>query len=158
MNRQRLLGLSLVVAGCLSCTTEPRFRIGSPSPEERYIYPTVWVQRDSTETGSVAQGSVPFEIAFIVNYSTDRGGSTEELISRFEVNYNDGEGWQDVTSNAYNVWDYTLQDPSAREFHTFTEPGEYALSLRVTYWDGEVVYFNEDAVVGFVVTKSEPST
>jgi hypothetical protein len=70
-------------------------------------------------------------------------------VLRCEIDFGDGSGWLDVTARKM-AWD--ALDASTWEQHTYAVPGEYEPDVRVTYWDGEVLYQNSDFAVHVTVT------
>jgi len=71
-----------------------------------------------------------------------------------ELDPADGSGWLDITAE-YCTW---IQQGTARAAsasgiysYTYTEPGEYQISARVTWWDSEVT-----TATGATVTVTEP--
>jgi hypothetical protein len=77
-------------------------------------------------------------MSYIVDWSND-GGRSQDYISKVEVDYGEGAGWEDVTHAALFVWDHTQADDQLRGFHTYESPGTYDFQARVTYTEGEQV-------------------
>ncbi|MEZ5339299.1 MAG: hypothetical protein R3F46_13700 [bacterium] len=80
-----------------------------------------------------------------------------EMVSRYELDFGDGNGWMDVTQQARS-WHEAGSGPdtdvSKLSRVLLSEPGEYLLRGRITYWDGEVAvtthespYANTDVLV-----------
>jgi len=72
-----------------------------------------------------------------------------EQISKYEIDFGDGGGWVDVTQEARN-WDFGEigrdLDVNRMTRRIYSEPGEYLIRGRVTYWDGEVYDTSGDPV------------
>jgi hypothetical protein len=130
-----LLVLISLTGGCNS--SSPRIEGGG----HRYVYDSLFIQTSATSEGNTITGKAPLDIALIVNFglSAKDSGSVADITQKVEVSYGDSSGWVDVTGHAQAFWDYSLADTAKREFHTYSNPGSYHLSSRVTYWDGEVV-------------------
>ncbi|MCB1217971.1 hypothetical protein KDL44_11300 [bacterium] len=112
---------------------------------ERYAYFEAW-EIDSAQLGdgvAVSTTSLaPLQIGVVIGYSyaPPKPSGNQEWISKFEVDFGDGAGWQDVTSEARN-WDYGGngdRDPNRLTRHTYSLPGSYTVKGRLTYWDGDI--------------------
>jgi hypothetical protein len=61
-----------------------------------------------------------------------------------ELDFGEGQGWQDVTTDARTMW---WQEPNGSPVypvaymtqHTYATPGVYEVKGRMTFWDGEVI-------------------
>jgi hypothetical protein len=82
------------------------------------------------------------ELALYLSPTNEVPPNNLPVIARFELDFGEGNGWEDVTAEARN-WDYGDKgrdlDVSRLTHHTYSKPGEYQLRGRVTYWDGEAV-------------------
>jgi hypothetical protein len=63
-------------------------------------------------------------------------GRLSNVVESVEVDYDDGQGWVDLTQKAYAGWDSS--DINSWEAREYTNPGTYAVQTRVTSKDGEV--------------------
>lgn len=110
----------------------------------RIVWSTTGVKADGVWSGFHLEGGIdsgpsPLTVGLQINY----GGATyDSLAFKYEVNWGDGSGWQDVTSDAPR-WDYLGQDGIADgevSAHIYATVGTYQIQSRVTYWDGYVQY------------------
>jgi hypothetical protein len=88
-------------------------------------------------------------VAGTQDHFKDANYDWNEYISKYEIDFGDGGGWQDVTADR-DRWDRIYGDGidlSTWTQHTYTTPGEYDPNVRVTYWDGEVLYQHPDTAV-----------
>lgn len=105
------------------------------------------------DVGVITDSTLDFDKDFTLkgNYAHDPPKLKTEL------DFGDGSGWQDITaliaSFDYNWFDGV--DPAGTVQHTYTEPGDYTIDARVTYWDGEVVYAH-DSGQHVIVHVTEP--
>ncbi|MCH7472556.1 hypothetical protein IIA79_06355 [bacterium] len=93
-----------------------------------------------------ATGVAPIHLdAYVWISAGDNDRGEQALGELIEIDFGDGSGWINVTEQMkeYNSarWFYEGQDPQDLYIrHTYTEPGEYVIRARATFWDGEVVY------------------
>ena len=84
----------------------------------------------------------PLELGLIVSYGIHRlppGGG--KIVTKREIDFGDGIGWVDVTAESVKWSDGGVggePTPDQMTRRVYTEPGEYLIRGRVTYWDGEV--------------------
>lgn len=134
-----LQALSILLSSC-----GPSARNENPgfTPRGAAIY--AW-EVSNGELGQSLRGEVAntgaLEVAVHIDYTVVHPPDDLPMVSRFELDFGEGNGWEDVTSEARN-WDYGEigrgLDVNRLTHHTYSEPGEYLLRGRVTYWDGEV--------------------
>jgi hypothetical protein len=92
-------------------------------------------------------GVAPHEVRVFVSIrpgEQDRGEQT--LGEKVEVNWSDDGDWQDVTDAVHSmltsdahVWGAGVPQ-SEWLAHTYLKPGKYYAQVRLTWWDGEVMY------------------
>jgi hypothetical protein len=91
-------------------------------------------------------GVAPFFVVVLVdldgNFPADHAG--RPLISRVEIDFSDGTGWHDYTTETREFYN---RERSWEDMPTYalTEPGKYPIHVRVTFVDGEVID-NEDII------------
>jgi hypothetical protein len=117
---------------------------GHPVP---FRYASAVVQAYSSNDGPSmrgVKGAAPCLVGAIADASNDFNPKTGVVLTRLEIDFGDGGGWQDVTA-AQPSWDYYVYDGIDQDkavLHTYTTPGVYRVRSRGTYWDGEVVTSN----------------
>ena len=84
---------------------------------------------------------LPLEIGITISTYNDIPPKGLNQISKFELDFGDGGGWVDVTQEARN-WDFgeigRELDVNRMTKRVYSEPGEYLIRGRITYWDGDV--------------------
>jgi hypothetical protein len=85
------------------------------------------------------------EVGAAIGIGTRPGdpGGVDELVDKVELDWGDGSGYQDLTSDAIDKWWHGGEgtfpnDPNFLSLHTYDTPGEFTMTARVTFWDGEV--------------------
>jgi PKD repeat protein len=150
MKTATICNLLYLALSLTSCDTGARYYL-PVEPIERLLASDIWVVKDGVadeNSWSLATGNTPLEVAFTVGASTsdrDSGLREDQKIPSMEVDFGDGSGWQDITA-LYYVMDFDYDDGvdlSRVAGHTYTEPGEYIIRARATYWDGEVISLDE---------------
>jgi hypothetical protein len=125
--------------------------VGFEWPSQRLILPDTWTVEEGAalhHSFSSASGKAPLEVAltFGVQFGEqDQHRTLEQIISKMEIDYGEGAGWQDVTA-AFYQWDWDYDDGVDLNHvarHTYAAPGMYMIRGRATYWDGEVVTLDE---------------
>lgn len=92
------------------------------------------------------EGAAPLTIAAGMSYGAGWNdvGRASDFMSRIEVDFGDGTGWTDLTSEMLTLFAEEGKSeksiPPEAVSHTYTTPGEYEMRARITYKDGEVVY------------------
>lgn len=92
-------------------------------------------------------GPVGTDIGTFLGYTTyipgapDSINGKDEIVSKVEIDWGDGAGFQDYTQDAYHKWKLlgTSEDPQYLSRHTYQSAGDYTITGRITYWDGIVV-------------------
>jgi hypothetical protein len=141
--------LALVLAGCGSAG-------GGFEPEtaQRMVFSQFQGSGAYQYASRAYTAAAPFTIAC---YPVAQPGDIEDAehtrwyghMLKCEIDFGDGSGWLDVTARKM-AWD--ALDASTWEQHTYAVPGEYEPDVRMTYWDGEVLYQNSDFAVHVTVT------
>jgi hypothetical protein len=110
-----------------------------------------------THVGVGFEGAVPLEVAMVVevgsgldeDYSDEtRSEYRDPLFTSIDIDFGEGAGWFDATGDSKTKWFYYREGPAASNpeqmtEHTYTTPGEYIIRVRVTFWDGEVLYVDQ---------------
>lgn len=105
---------------------------------------------DAVVTDVGIEGVAPLQVALLC----DAGNSDRDVyhqpdvFTKVEVDFGDGSGWVDVTTDAKTKWFKGPEywKPENKTQHTYTTPGEFSINARLTYWDGEVVYARQDPI------------
>ncbi len=134
--------LSLTICACDVSGGPPQGN--DPIDLQRLADVDAWAITPSGPDSRNLHGPVPREVGVVLGFQGHLSdvGTVKQQISRFEINWGDGGGWVDVTAEAYE-WDYVWGDgvdPAHISRHTYTLPGTYGITGRVTFRkDGEVV-------------------
>jgi hypothetical protein len=121
---------------------------------ERSVFPALSVETPVSGGGLHLVGASPLVFGYAIG-AMETSIDSQQTVSRvkYEADYGDGSGWVDVTAES-GEWQYALTgNPAHWSHHTYSAPGTYALNLRVTYWDGEIVYCDPMQLVKFEVTE-----
>lgn len=130
---------------------------GSQRPSVDTYYER-WVHLSSTLVNSNSSrrslsGQAPLVAYFAIgqqpnwnspNYPNDPAAHLDQF-TKAELDFGDGQGWQDVTADARTKWwQQPLGTPTYYQTnymtpHTYTEPGVYEVNGRITWWDGQVM-------------------
>ncbi|MCC7477351.1 hypothetical protein IT575_02735 [bacterium] len=141
------LSLCMVLMFC-SCGGDGVF-VGAPINDTRWVLSLTYGVTTVEFSEGVAVGPIGTQVGAKLNYLVAVQGSPGDhaVISKAEINWGDGGGFQDCTDDARNKW---WSNPAASEdnpayltVHTYNTPGEYTITGRVTYWDGVVVTEDE---------------
>jgi hypothetical protein len=105
-------------------------------------------------------GAAPFEALVSVNVHGHAGDTgTAKYGENVEIDYGDGSGWADVTTEVLAILfardNGTAIPVSERFSHTYTDPGDYILRVRVTWQDNDVTYSPATSVPMITVTAPE---
>lgn len=112
-----------------------------------------------SETGTSNSGYAPLQVNALVMVQVKYGESKQTDVIRVELDFDDGTGWEDVTTAWKQKQDmtiYSLEDQM--QPHSYNDPGEYSVSCRVTFADGEVIAYPSSGVTPPTVTVLEPTT
>ena len=93
--------------------------------------------------GGESSGAAPLEVGVQIVAS---GAPVDSLPFKYEVNWDDGSGWVDVTADAAHL-DFDAQDgivDGEVSAHLYSKPGTYHVQCRATYWDGFVQFQHDD--------------
>lgn len=87
-------------------------------------------------------GAVPVSIEAGYSYGlgeADRGRTNLRSIVKVEINFGDSPLWIDCTSESHAHWRGDPPPAQSNFDHTYTQPGEFLVEVRLTFWDGEVL-------------------
>jgi hypothetical protein len=115
--------------------------------DSRLVLAMSYPLTDVTFEGGIAIGPAGTEVGMALLYFRNIPGAPasvfgkDEIISKAEIDWGDGGGFEDYTQDAYELWDIGQgsEDPQYLTHHTYATPGEYTMVGRLTYWDGTVV-------------------
>lgn len=120
------------------------------------VFPFAQGNGDYVYANGEYNAQAPFAVSAYTSYQGEFPGRDVGIIdyvTTIEIDYGDGGGWEDVTVRRL-LWDD--RSPTTWEQHTYTTPGEYDLNMRVTYWDGEVVYQPAELAKRVIITEPIP--
>ncbi len=92
--------------------------------------------------------SEPLVIYSLLNLSQDLNDKDSdrgllESVTKVEVDFCDNGGWEDATPWFNDYFTPPYDNTTAGKIkHTYPAAGVYAMQIRATFWDGEVVYWN----------------
>ncbi len=145
-----LMSIILVLASCGSSGYN-----ADPEPTLRSVSMGILVDGVA---GFAFAGESPFYVEALVYVQVGSGETKSGDISKVEIDFGDGSGWEDVTAAWMSKQDqsiYSLED--AAQPHTYTEPGEYSVHCRVTFTDNEVFVRPQATEPSYTVTITAPS-
>lgn len=102
-------------------------------------------------------GVAPHSIEIDIHIASGQEDPEERFpCARIDLDYGNGSGWQDVTSATHSQGD-SLPLQVGQVTHTYTEPGQYILRTRITWWDGKIeIQPNEQDITYMLATDKDP--
>lgn len=133
--------LTALVQACQGDTSEYNASIDGQPLRANFSRVQAYAPDDGPSLTRV-DGRIPCTVGAVGDWLPDPArGAPLYGAEKIEMNFGDGTGWQDVTGDAAR-WDHNPfdgLDPARVTLHTYSHPGAYRISLRVTYYDGEIV-------------------
>ena len=125
--------LAVGIFGCSPQGSDPFLQ-----PEGRYV------SIHTIHWGNPATEPLAIYTSLSVNgdISKDGNRSVLESVTKLEVDFGDGSGWEDATAWLHDYLTPPYDNTTAGMIkHVYPAEGSYTPNVRATFWDGEVVYW-----------------
>jgi hypothetical protein len=133
--------------------------IEGPVSSIRQVRPYFVSTSDYSYSGSTFTFDAPFTVALAVECNRDSildVQHAEDYVTKIEIDFDDGSGWSDITADRTNwKWSTVLSAANNWTQHTYTTAGNYTPTVRVTYWDNEIIPQISGTQVQIVVLPSD---